>query len=155
MTFDQKAIENLVSALESKAMEIGVFKSVNFHEPKSAPGTGLRLAMWADLIEPIGPASGLSATTGYVTCVARVYGNMIQKPEDDIDPRIMAAVSSLMAAYSEDFTLGSSVRDIDLLGMYGQKMMAKAGYVQIGSDMYRIMDLTIPVVINDLWDQIP
>lgn len=155
MSFDQAAVTSLVSQLESMALKLGVFRSVNFHEPKSAPGSGLRLAIWADSIEPVGAGSGLSATSGYVVCMARVYGSMLTKPEDEIDPSIITSMTTLMNALSGGFTLGSTVRDLDLLGMYGQKLAARAGYLVIGSTMYRVMTLTIPVIINDLWTQVP
>ena len=78
---------------------------------------------------------------------------MLQKPEDDIDPRLMAAGSVLIGAYSADFTLGGLCRNIDLLGMYGRKLGGQAGYVTIGGAMYRIFTVTIPCVLNDLWSQ--
>ena len=153
MAFDQAAVNTLVSRLESEAMSLGVFRSVNFHEPKSAPGTGLRLSIWCQSIEPIAAASGLASTSGYVVVWARAYGNMLSKPEDEIDPRLMTAMATLMGAYSGDFTLGGTVRNIDLLGEYGEKLSAQAGYVTIDSHLYRQMTLTVPCIINDLWTQ--
>jgi hypothetical protein len=155
VSFDQAAVKSLVSYLESKALALGVFRSVNFHEPKSAPGTGLRLALWVQSIEPIAMASGLSSSSGYVVVNARAYGNMLQKPEDDVDPRLMTAMTTLIGAYSGDFNLGGTVRNIDLLGEYGEKLSAQAGYVTIDSHLYRIMTLTIPVIVNDMWTQVP
>ena len=155
MAFNQAAVNDLVARLESIAMVANVFRTVNFHEPKSAPGTGLRLAIWCQSIEPIAKASGLASTSGYVVCSARVYGNMLAKPEDEIDPRIMTAMTTLIGAYSADFTLGGTIRNLDLLGAYGQKLAAQAGYVAIGSHMYRQMTLTVPCVIDDLWTQAP
>jgi hypothetical protein len=155
MTFNQAAVADLVARLESIAMATAVFRTVNFHEPKSAPGTGLRLAIWVQSIEPIATASGLASTSGYVVCTARVYGNMLAKPEDETDPKVMTAISTLMGAYSADFTLGGTVRNIDLLGAYGTKLGAVAGYVTIDSHLYRQMTLTVPCVINDLWTQTP
>lgn len=154
MTFDQGAVVSLVAQLESMAAGTGVFRSVNFHEPKQAPGTGLRLAIWVQAISPIPAASGLASTSGYVVCSARVYGNMLSKPEDEIDPRIMTAVTVLIGAYSADFTLGGTVRNIDLLGTYGQSLGAQAGYVAIDNHLYRQMTLTIPCVIDDMWSQV-
>lgn len=154
MPFDQQAVSCLTDAVASIAAATGSFRSVNTHEPKSAPGSGLRLAVWADSIQPIGQASGLAATSGVVTFLARAYGNMLQKPEDDIDPRLMAAGSVLIGAYSADFTLGGLVRNIDLLGMYGRKLGGQAGYVTIGGAMYRIFTVTVPCVMNDLWTQV-
>lgn len=154
MAFNQAAVTSLVSALESIAMTLGVFRTVNFHEPKSAPGSGLRVALWTQSIEPIPMASGLASTSGYVVANARVYGNMLAKPEDDVDPRLMTAMTTLMGAYSADFTLGGTVRNIDLLGQYGQKLSAQAGYITIDSAMYRIMTLAIPCIVNDMWEQV-
>jgi len=152
--FDAAAVNALIASTESIAMKTGQFRSVNFHEPKAAPGNGLRLAIWVQEIEPVGAASGLSATSGYVTLYARIYGNMLQKPEDEIDPRILTAATVLIGAYSADFTLGGTIRNIDLLGAYGQKLGAQAGYVTIGGSMYRVMTVTVPCVINDLWTQV-
>lgn len=155
MTFNQAAVNSLIDRVASMAGALGVFRSVNTHEPKSAPGTGLRLAIWAQSIEPVGLASGLASTSGYVVVNARAYGNMLAKPEDEIDPRIMTAMTTLMGAYSADFTLGGTVRNIDLLGAYGQKLTAQAGYLTMDSHLYRIMTLTIPCVVNDMWVQTP
>ena len=155
MTFNQAAVADLVSELSSIAQQTGAFRAVNFHEPKSPPGSGLRLAIWAQSIEPIPAASGLASTSGYVVANARIYGNMLQKPEDEIDTRVMTAATGLLGAYSADFTLGGTVRNIDLLGEYGQKLMAQAGYVTIGGAMYRQMTLIVPCVVNDMWTQEP
>lgn len=153
MSFDEAAINTLVDKIVSHAKSLGVFRSVNFHEPKGQPGSGLRYGVWADIIQPVGAASGLSSTSGVVTVQGRIYGNALTKPEDDVDPRIMTAAVTLIGAYSGDFNFGATVRNVDLLGMYGRSLMAQAGYATIAQTTYRIMDIIIPVVINDLWSQ--
>lgn len=153
MTFDVAAVENLVSSVVSISMQTGVFRRVNFHESKSAPGNGLNNDVWVQSIEPIAEASGLAATSGYVVVNSRILGNMLQKPEDRIDPRLMTAATTLIGAYSADFTLGGTVRNIDLLGEYGEKLRGQAGYLQVDGSMYRIFDITIPCVLNDMWAQ--
>lgn len=154
MAFDQAAVNALVDAAVSHAASLGVFRRVNSHEPKAAPGSGLSLAIWAQSIEPVGPASGLAEVSGVVTLNARVYGNMLQKPEDEVDPRLMTAMTTLMAEYCGDFDFAGTIRNIDLLGMYGTKMAAQAGYVTIGGTMFRIFTLTVPCVINDMWSEV-
>lgn len=155
MSFDHAAVDALMAAVESIAGKTGQFRSVNTHEPKSAPGSGLRCAIWAQTIEPVAAASGLSSTSGYVVLNARVYGNMLQKPEDEIDPKLMKAATALLGAYSANFTLGGTVRNIDLLGEYGQTLKAVAGYLDIGGTKYRIMTVTVPCIVNDMWSQSP
>lgn len=155
MTFDQASVNALFNAAESAMLKLGTFRSVNTHEPKSAPGSGLRLSIWVDTIVPVPRGSGLSATSGSIILLARAYGNMLQKPEDEIDPRLTAAASSIINAFSTDFTLDGTIRHVDLLGMYGQALKAQAGYLTIASTVYRIMTVTVPCIVNDLWDQVP
>jgi hypothetical protein len=154
MAFDDAAVRALTAAVEGIAMATGQFRSVNFHEPKSAPGSGLRCAIWAQEISPIAAASGLASSSGYVVMNARVYGNMLSKPEDEIDPRLMSAGTALIGAYSADFTLGGTVRNIDLLGEYGHSLTGAAGYVTIGGTLYRIFTVTVPCIVNDMWTQV-
>jgi hypothetical protein len=152
MSFDQAAVNALVSAAVSHAEVIGAFRSVVGHEPKAAPGSGLRAAVWVQRIRPI-TSSGLAETSGVVTLNVRAYNNMLEKPEDDIDPRMLAAISMLMDQYTGDFTFGGTIRNIDLLGMYGESLEAESGFIDIANTMYRQMTLTVPCVINDLWVQ--
>lgn len=154
MTFNQAAVDDLFDKVVSRALTLGVFDTVNQHEPKSAPGNGIRAAVWVQNIAPVARASGLNATSGVVTLNLRVYNSFLQMPLDEIDPDTMTASSTVMNAFSTDFTLGGSVRCIDLLGMYGASMSAQAGYQEVSGKMYRIMTVTIPVVINDLWTQV-
>lgn len=154
MAFDQAAVDQLFSSVVSHAQQLGVFRTVNSHEPKAAPGNGLRCAIWVQDIGGLGAASGLAATSGAVVLNVRIYGDMLQKPEDEVDPRILKAVTTLMGAYSGDFDFGETVRNVDLLGAYGPKLSAQAGYVTIGGTMYRIMTITVPVILNDMWSQV-
>jgi hypothetical protein len=154
MAFNAAAVDALFASVESIAMKTGQFRSVNTHEPKSAPGSGLRCAIWAQSVEPLPGASGLNSTTGYVIVAARAYGNMLAKPEDEQDPRLMKAATALIGAFSADFTLGGTVRNVDLLGEFGQRLAAQAGYVTIGGSLFRIMTVTVPCIVNDMWDQV-
>lgn len=154
MSFDVAAVDALVASVESIAMTTGQFRRVNLHEPKSLPGSGLTCAIWVQSLEPVPAASGLASTSGYVVLNARVYGSAFKKPEDELDPQMMKAATVLIGAYSADFTLGSTVRNIDLLGEYGQRLAATAGYVTIESTVYRVMTLALPVIVNDMWQQV-
>lgn len=154
MAFDQAAVNTLFDKVVSHAMSLGIFETVNAHEPKSKPGSGLRCAIWVQSILPVGRASGLSSTSGIVTLNARLYSSFLQQPLDSIDPDLLTATTTLLGAYTGDFDLGGSARNIDLLGMYGASMGAVAGYLNIDSQVFRIMTITLPVVVDDLWTQV-
>lgn len=151
--FNQSAVNGLFSAVQSQIQTLGMFQTVNTHEPKSAPQTQLHCSIWVESISPIGRASGLSSTSGVVTFSVRMYKNMLSKPEDEIDPALTTALTTVLNAFSGAFTLGGTVRDIDLLGMYGRAMEAQAGYVSVDNKMFRQFTVTLPVVVNDLWAQ--
>ena len=154
MSFDQAAVIALRDALVSHAKKLGIFERVNGHEPKSKPGNGMSCAIWAQEIRPLPQASGMGATSGYVIWHSRSMINMLREPQDDIETDLMYANTTLLGEYSGNFTLGSSVRNIDLLGMYGESLSMQAGYLDIDRVFYRVATVVLPMVINDLWTQV-
>lgn len=146
-------IRTILAAVETHALQSGYFQAVNGHEPKSAPQNGLTCAIWVEQIGPARGASGLNSTSARLALFVRLYTPMLTQPEDAIDPDLMTALDALMAAYSGDFTLGGLVRDVDLLGRHGDPLSARAGYLTTSGAEYRVMTITLPLVVNDLWSQ--
>lgn len=145
----------VIDAVVSHALASGRFESVNTHEPKGAlPAGGFRAAVWADSIKPVPLASGLAATSALLTLNLRIYLGMVTEPQDAIDSAVVAAVDTMMAAYSADFTLGGLIRNVDLLGQFGAALEARAGYLILGSAMYRVITIVLPLVVNDAWTQV-
>ena len=153
MTFDAAAVVALRDQLVSHALTLGVFDKVAQHEPKNAPGNGLFCSIWANTIEPLPDASGLASTSTRLAFHVRIETNMLQEPQDDIDGLILIAATTLISEYSGHFTLGGTVRDVDLLGAHGTPLSAQAGYLDIDRKLYRVMVVTLPVIINDSWVQ--
>jgi hypothetical protein len=137
----------------SFALATGRFDHVNQHEPKNAPGRGLECSVWMNTITPT-RSSGLGAVSGIVTLYARIYTNFRKQPYDAIDPDVMAATADIMGAMAGNFDFGgaANVRTVDLLGGWSTTpLSAAAGYVEIDRQMFRIMTVTIPIVINDMF----
>lgn len=145
----------VLDAIVSHAMTLGLFETVNAHEVVSAPGHGLHAEVWAASIGPVPTASGLHATSAVVVWNVRIRGSADAQPRDMIDPNMMGAVDVLLSAYSGDFTLGGLVRNVDLLGQAGVPLSARAGYLQQDGHVYRVYDVVLPVLINDVWEQLP
>lgn len=146
-------LETIVGAMASHAMASGIFETVNGHEPKSKPGNGITAAIWSQTVRPTPKGSGLISTTARVELTVRLYTSMLSEPQDAIDPALVRAVDAIMSAYSGDFTLGGLIKEIDLLGEYGEPLSARAGYINQDSKIFRIYDVTVPVIVNDLWTQ--
>jgi len=144
-------LDPVQNALVSHAAASGHFARVNEHEPKNAPGGGITAALWAQEITPY--RSGLAATTVRVEWRLRLYTNMLMDPPDRIDPALLKATTAMMARYSAGFTLGGLVRMVDLLGASGRPLSARAAYLSIDKAMYRVMDITLPVVLDDAFTQ--
>jgi hypothetical protein len=150
--------QDVFDAVQSHALATGLFARVNTAEPKSAPGTGLSCAIWVQSIRPAEGASGLAATTARMELAVRLYTNMLTSPEDMIDPNLVAASITLMESYSGDFALSvittaPTVRNVDLLGQFGTALAAEAGYLNQDGTMFRVITISLPIIVNDLWTQ--
>ena len=139
-------------AIETHLLKLGHFDQVNRHEPKNAPGNKMVAAIIAG---PQGPAigSGLALTTARVEFTIRIYVNMMAQPLDGTDPDLIAATDLVINAYSGDFTLGGTIKAVDLLGMAGAPLGATPGYINQDNVLYRVMDITLPLLVNDAWAQ--
>lgn len=148
--------QDLIDRLASHAASTGLFDRVTGHEPKNKPGRGLTAAVWVDRIEPARSRSGLNFTDARVVMNVRIYTNMIQDPPDGIDPAVMTAVDKLFEAYTGDFQLGDESRFIDVLGMtQSHPMIAQSGYINIDNMVYRVLTMTVPIIIEQAWRQTP
>jgi hypothetical protein len=147
-------IRTILSAVESHALASGHFVTVNGLEPRSPPTSGITAAVWVEQIGPARGASGLTSTSTRLALFVRLYSSLVQQEPDAIDPDLMTALDALMAAYSGDFELGGLIRNVDLLGAYGDPLSARAGYLAEAGSEYRVMTITLPLIVNDLWAQV-
>lgn len=147
-------IRTLYNALESVALASGWFDAVNRKEPLSPPGQGLTCALWPQTLAPARGASGLDSTSVRLPFMQRLYMGVTNEPGDEIDPYMIDACDDVMAVYSKNFTLDGLIKQIDLLGAYGDPLGFKAGYLRVESGTeFRVIDITVPLIVNDLWDQ--
>lgn len=150
-------IDQVFAAVETHVLQSGWFDSVNTVEPKNLSGNGVHCGIWVQDIEALQGASGLKTSSALLTFNVRCFSSMLQEPQGSIDPNLLKAVSSLMRKFhgNFDFGLHPLVRNVDLLGEFGIPLRARAGYLTIAKVMYRIMTITLPIVINDVWEQVP
>ena len=142
------------SAAASHAQGLGLFEQVLGHEPVSAPGSGLIYALWVSDIAPIPVRSGLNSVSVRLELTGRVFMPADSQPEDDVDVAVTGAVNGLVREYCGDFTLGGAVANVDVLGAHGAALRARFGYARFDSTTYRVATLTIPLIINDVWNEV-
>jgi hypothetical protein len=151
-------IDPIFDAVISEAQMSGYFDKVQQHEPKSAPGYGLTASLWFLTLDPVPTGSGLSSTSARLAFNVRLHSSMLQEPQDLIDPNLVRAAANLIRRWHDDFDFGLDplVRNVDCLGAYGKALSAISGYVEHEQGkIYRIIDIEVPIIVNDVWPQVP
>lgn len=153
--FDPQAI---MAALETLFSKIGIFtQAVHKHEPRRAPGNGLSMSLAAGPIHAEPQASGMASVAVLWTVHGRLWLPALKEPLWVIEMELIKAAWAVMGALCRSFTLGGLVRNVDLLGMYGQggPIGGQPGYLDIDSKQFRVMDIMIPMLIGDLTSEVP
>lgn len=152
MTLNFTPAEDKIVSLISAT---GLFKGgVDKFEPDDSPSTTtLTCAVFLNYIGPDPNSSGQATTNGRVVFMARVFSGVMTRPASDIDKIIGHAAARIIQELSADIDLGGNAMYVDLLGATGTPLSAQGGYLQVGSVKYRIMDVTIPIIFNDIWNQ--
>lgn len=147
----------LFDAVATHLMTLGLFDRVGRHEPENGPGNGLSAMLVLDpgFLRPDPARSGLPATTARLTLRIQIMLPTTYEPADEMDVVLLDAASRLIEAYHGDFELGGGVRNVDLLGGGGTPLSADAGYLEIEGQVYRVVIIPVPMVINDAWTQAP
>lgn len=148
-------ISNIHAAMTSVVQKSSYFRQVNDHEPTSAPaGLDMFAACWLQFLRPVPARSGLNTISGLLTYNVRMYTSQFAEQQDYIDPQMIRATAKLMALFAGAFTLGGSITAVDLLGLTGDvPLSAVAGYLQLGQTRYRVMTITVPMLVDDLFTQ--
>lgn len=159
---DADAVTALYDAITSHAKTTGLFNGgTTDHEPLNPPAVGLSCAVLLGPLVPVGRASGLNVTSGRLEFQVRIYSPRVQLPAGGTDRTMLRAVATLLAAYSGDFELVTGelaaglVRMIDLLGAYGTPLQAQPGWLTQDGAPYRVTEIILPLILNDMWGQIP
>lgn len=148
-------IRAIMAKVTSVVQSLGLFESVNGGQLAHTPGAGLRASVWPGRISSPPGSSGLSSVSLVLPVIVRIYGPVHPQPVDEIDEEILEAVDQLGDAYAGSFTLGGLVRGIDIHGRFGQAMTIEPGYLDIQDGTCRVETLTLPLIINDAWNEVP
>ena len=143
MAFNPRAVmERTKSFLAASGRFPG---GVTIGEPKSPPGKGMAAAV---ILGPI-TITELSLTTasGRIDLIIRLYRDAIDEPLDQTEFIMGQTILELFEDFCGDFDFG----DDDVRNLLPLNLSGTPGYQQIGSNtMYRIADITVPLMVNDI-----
>jgi len=154
--FTEAEFKELFSKLTSHAKSLGIFDRVEFREPINKPIGGIALALWLNDYQPVPAGSGLAATSMVLDVRATVFCPLGtgKRTAAEIEALVLYAVHRYMKVLSSDFELDRMVRNIDLLGQTGNRMHADFGHLPYEDTWYRIGEITLPLIINDVYEQV-
>ena len=137
-----------MTAIESLLAQDGYFTGVVVGEPFAPPSSPTAAIFIMDDAQASTTLTG--SIENYVLQI-RIYW---LRATDPPGARVMEigighAVSHVLAQLAGAFTLGGSVRAIDWAGEEGEKVSVKFGHIDLGGSIFRIADITVPLIIDD------
>ena len=147
-------IDDILNVVVTHAQNSGWFQTVNTHESKQSSTNGLTAGVWVERIDPI-KSSGLNSASVRLELEMRIYNSTMAEPYDAIDSNLTKAVDALFTSYIGDFELGGEARHIDIFGAYGQGLGVRVGFMNMDGREFRVFQIKIPVILNDIWSESP
>jgi len=136
-------------AVESYLLASGYFGSqAQIGEPKSPPGEGLTATVFMDRAGVAELTLGGKTIEQHVVTL-RIYLNMLAEPQEDVELTLAKVVQEVISDLLGDYDLGATIRNVDAAGQYGTSVGTAWGYVDVGGVMFRIADVTLPLVVDD------
>jgi hypothetical protein len=134
------SLDSIVSALQG-----GAFADASLGEPKAPPDdmhasvTMLSMAVvGTTLAHPI---------ESHVIQV-RLYMRTLEDDPGVTEKVLALAVSQFVSDLSADVDFGGEVRNVDIGGQYNS-LTGSAGYIDVGGVMFRVVDVNVPLTVDD------
>ena len=141
-------ITNTLRTLQDFVAKTGSFSGIIIGEPaKIAAGEQLSAAIYMEEARVV--ELTLGTTIEVHTATLRIYRKALTDPPGDAELEIAVAVQKLLSDILADADLGASIRAIDVGGIYGAAVGTKWGYIELGGVIYRVADITIPLIVDD------
>jgi len=140
MPFD---VTNTMRAIQSHLLAAGYFRHVQIGEPKAAPSERFTAAIFMEAIEPYDIP--LDTICALYKIMVRVYDNMTHEPQEDVELQMAIVVDKVMNDLAGDFSLGGEARNIDMA-----QLSTRWTYLDVDRTMFRIADISISIIVNDV-----
>lgn len=140
-------VKSTLQTVQSALMKMGYFPKAEIGEPKSPPTEPMAAALFMSNAAVAETTLGTTIELHVVT--VRFYRRIFEEKEETIEYEMAEVLSKLMSDLLGDFDLGATIRSIDVGGQYGTAPRGDWGYVDVGGVMFRTVDLTLPLIVDD------
>jgi len=158
------SMPKILAMVRSIPKRLGTFDTVEGHEPLNAPGNGLHCYSWAGPVRCVGQQSGLASAAVVASFNVRIQ-TLAAGPKakglnlNDIDRKLLHGTGVLFNAYISHFRLTDHagqqlVRMVDVFGAYGAPLQMNPGYLNSDGNIFRVGVITLPLVLNDEYDEV-
>ena len=148
MTFDPTTVLGNIQTTLQGVSGIG---NVVIGEPFSPPDADrLTTAIFCASYEPAGVT--LTTTIDVFEVTLRVYSRAGMTPVDasTVEQNVAKTYFLVLSTLAGKFTLGGQIRAIDWAGEEaGRKVTGKWGHVVIGGTIFRVVDISVPLIVDD------
>lgn len=151
------ALKSTMQALQSKLRAMGnVYEAVIAEpsQPFTAPAQTKRVAAAVWFVSWLPTLTLATSVEGFILNV-RLHVDAFAKPQEEHELALTDTFSEFTTDIQQDYTLGGVVREIDIAGQFTDGMSAEAGRITLSDKMYRIIDITVPVIVNDVATHAP
>lgn len=145
------AVKATLAAIQSYLAASGYLKAGSQvgHPREPVPAQGNQLYGTVFMRSASVAALTLSGTIEVHIANIRIFRNFLTQPVENIQFELAEAVSRISEDLIGEYDLGASIRNIDVGGQYGQGLQAEWGTLDLGGNMYDIVDITVPLIVDD------
>ena len=140
-------IKSTIEAISSFLQAGGYIEKEGVGEPKSPPAEELSASVFMDSVGVV--ELTLGTTIEIHTVNIRLYMKMLQEPTEQVEYKLAEVVSDIGSDLLGDYDLGATIRNVDAGGSKGSAMRAQWGYLDLGGTMFRVVDLFVPLLVDD------
>lgn len=142
MAFDPTAA---LSSIASKLKTQGRIRSVEIGEPEVPDVRNISAGVFAEAIRT--PELVLDAPVRIYDVTVRLYLSYLQGGAQT-ETMMLRAVGEAMEDLEGDYDLNSTIRAVDVGGIYGSALGAEWGYLEVGDNNYRTCDISVPLIVD-------
>ena len=144
----QFTVHDTYVVIQSHLQATGYFGQVFIGQPEGfGDDARMHAAIWtvATRIPYLSFDTGMRIYDTRIRLYKKAFGRTQENAELVLAVGVQQSVSDLL----DDYDLGETISEIDIAGQYGQAVNVRWGHDRVGDDVYKVADITLPLVVRN------